>query len=192
MGATANVKPPGGAMPRPAFVVVDVQERLFAAMDPERRDLMIANLKILAAAARRLGHPVLLTEQYPKGLGRTLPELRGLLDGVEPVEKTAFSCGGVPGFIERLRALDAGPVVLAGVEAHVCVLLTALDLITAGFSVSIVADAVCSRRRENLDLGLAQARQAGAIVTSTETLVFQWLGRSDTDAFREMAKLFKE
>jgi len=153
---------------------------------------MIANLKILATAARRLGHPVVMTEQYPNGLGHTLPELRSLLDGVDPVEKTAFSCGGVPSFVERLQALDAGPVILAGVEAHVCVLLTALDLIAAGFSVSIVADAVCSRRRENLDLGLAQARQAGVVVTSTETLVFHWLGRSDTDAFREMAKLFKE
>jgi len=179
-------------MPRPVLVVVDVQERLFAAMDPERRDVMIANLKILAAAARRLGHSVLLTEQYPKGLGRTLPELRSLLDGVEPVEKTAFSCSGVPGFIDRLRGLDAGPVVLAGVEAHVCVLLTALDLVTAGFPVAIVADAVCSRRRESLELGLGQARQAGVVVTSTETVVFQWLGRADTDAFRELAKLLKE
>jgi len=159
------------------LVVVDVQERL---------------LKILAASARRLGHAVVLTEHYPKGLGRTLPELRGLLDGVEPMEKTAFSCGGVPGFIDRLRALDAGPVVLAGVEAHVCVLLTALDLIAAGFTVAVVADAVCSRRRESLELGLAQARQAGVVVTSTETLVFHWLGRSDSDAFREINKLLKE
>lgn len=178
-------------MPRPLLAIVDVQERLFGAMDAERRELMITNLKILATAARRLGHPILLTEQYPKGLGRTLPELRALLPDVVPVEKTAFSCARVPGFVDRLRALEASPLVLAGVEAHVCVLLTALDLVAAGFSTAIAADAVCSRRRESLELGLAQARQAGIVVTSTETLVFQWLGQADTDAFRELSKLLR-
>jgi nicotinamidase-related amidase len=178
-------------MPRPLLTVVDVQERLFSAMDAERRELMIANLKILVTAARRLGHPVLLTEQYPRGLGRTLPELRALLPEAAPIEKTAFSCAGAAGFLDQLRALDAGPVVLAGVEAHVCVLLTALDLAGAGWPTVIVADAVCSRRRESLELGLAQARQAGIVVTSTETVVFQWLGRADTEAFREISKLLR-
>jgi nicotinamidase-related amidase len=178
-------------MPRPMLAIVDVQERLFGAMDAERRELMIANLKILATAARRLGHPVVVTEQYPKGLGRTLPELRTLLPDVTPIEKTAFSCARVPGFVDRLRTLDAGPVILAGVEAHVCVLLTALDLVADGFPTVIAADAVCSRRRESLDLALAQARHAGIVVTSTETLVFQWLGQADTDAFREISKLLR-
>jgi nicotinamidase-related amidase len=178
-------------MPRPVLTIVDVQERLFSAMDAERRELMIGNLKILATAARRLGHPVVLTEQYPKGLGRTLPELRTLLPDLTPVEKTAFSCVGAPGFVDRMRALDAGPVVVAGVEAHVCVLLTALDLVAAGFPAVIVADAVCSRRRESVELALAQARQAGIVVTSTETLVFQWLGQAETPAFREISKLLR-
>lgn len=178
-------------MPRPVLVIVDVQERLFAAMDGERRDEMIANIKTLATAARRLGVGMLVTEQYPRGLGRTLPELRAVLDGLEPVEKTAFSCCGAPGFVDRLRSLDADRVILAGIEAHVCVLLTALDLLALGFRVSIVADAVCSRKRENLELGLAQARQAGVVVTAMETLVFQLLGRADTDAFREISKLLR-
>lgn len=178
-------------MSRPVLVVIDVQERLFAAMDTERRDEMIANLKTLCTVARRLGIPTLVTEQYPKGLGHTLPELRALLDGVAPIEKTAFSCCGVEGFVERVRALGADDVILAGIEAHVCVLLTALDLLQLGFRVSIVADAVCSRRRENFELGLQQARQAGAVVTATETVVFQLLGRADTEAFRELAKLLK-
>mgnify|MGYP000527776868 CR=1 FL=1 len=178
-------------MPRPVLVVIDVQERLFTAMDAERRDEMVTNLKRLILAARRLDVPILLTEQYPKGLGQTLPELRALLDGVEPIAKTAFSCCGADGFVDRLRALAADPVVLAGLEAHVCVLLTALDLLAGGFRVTVVADAVCSRRREALELGLAEARQAGAVVTSTETLVFRWLGRADTDAFRELAKLLR-
>jgi nicotinamidase-related amidase len=178
-------------MPQPVLVIVDVQERLFNAMDAERRDEMVRNIKALGAAARRLGVPVLVTEQYPKGLGRTLPELRALLDDVTPIEKTAFSCCGAQGFTERLRTLGSSRVILAGIEAHVCVLLTALDLLGQGFQVSVVADAVSSRTPAKLELGLAQARQAGAVVTATETVVFQLLGHADTDAFREIAKLLK-
>ena len=141
-------------MPKPVLVVIDVQERLFSAMDTERREEMVRNIKILGAAARRLGLPVLATEQYPKGLGPSR-------------------------------------VILAGIEAHVCILLTALDLLGQGFHVSVVADAVASRTPAKLELGLAQARQAGAVVTATETVVFQLLGSADTEAFREIAKLLK-
>ena len=178
-------------MAQPVVVVTDVQERLFGAMDAERRDEMIRNLKILLPATRRLGVPVIVTEQYPRGLGRTLPELRVLLDDARPIEKTAFSACGASGFAERLHELDASPVILTGIEAHVCVLLTALDLLGRDRRVSVVADAVCSRRAASMDLGLAQARQAGAVITSTETVVFQLLGSADTEAFREISKLLK-
>jgi len=176
---------------RSVLVVIDVQERLFNAMDAEHRDEMVRNVKLLLHAARRLGVPVVVTEQYPKGLGRTLPELKAILADAAPLEKTAFSCCGAAGFVERLRAAGAERVVLAGLEAHVCVLQTALDLVRLGFGVSVVADAVCSRRPANMELGLAQARQAGAVPTSTETVVFQWLGDADTDAFRELSKLLR-
>lgn len=178
-------------MAQPVLVVTDVQERLFGAMDAERRDDMVRNLKILLTAARRLGTPIVVTEQYPKGLGRTLPELRVLLDETPALEKTSFSACGASGFTERLTSHGADPVILTGVEAHVCVLLTALDLLSRGHRVSIVADAVCSRRAATMDVGLAQARQAGAVITSTETLVFQLLGNSDSDAFREVSKLLR-
>jgi nicotinamidase-related amidase len=178
-------------MANPVLVVVDVQERLFNAMDAERRDDMVANVKILVSAARRLDVPVLVTEQYPRGLGRTLPELRTLLGDTPPFEKTAFSCAGADGFMDRVRALGADHVILTGIEAHVCVLLTALDLLTRGLHVSIVADAVCSRRPANLEIGLDQVRQAGAVVTATETVVFQLLGGADSDAFRELSKLLR-
>lgn len=178
-------------MSQPVLVIVDVQERLFNAMDAERRDEMVRNVKLLCATARRFGVPVVVTEQYPKGLGHTLPELRAVLDDVTPVEKTAFSCCGADGFTDRLRALGARRVILAGIEAHVCVLLTALDLRAGGFEVSIVADAVCSRRASNLEVGLEQARQAGVVITATETVVFQLLGHADTDAFRELSKLLR-
>lgn len=178
-------------MHKTAVVVVDVQERLFAAMEPERRDEMVANVKLVCHTARRLGLPILLTEQYPKGLGSTLPEVRALLPDVPAIAKTSFSCCGAGDFVERLRALDVERVVLAGIEAHVCVLLTALDLLVAGYQVSIVADATCSRRRDRQELGLAQARQAGAVLTATETFVFQQLGSSDHAAFRELSKLLR-
>jgi nicotinamidase-related amidase len=178
-------------MARPVLTVVDVQERLFNAMDAERRDDMVSNVKILAASARRLDVPVLLTEQYPKGLGRTLPEVKSLLADVPPFEKTAFSCAGADGFMDRVTAVGADHIILTGIEAHVCVLLTALDLLGRGLKVSVVADAVCSRRAANLEIGLAQARQAGAVITSTETVVFQLLGGADTDAFRELSKLLR-
>jgi nicotinamidase-related amidase len=152
---------------------------------------MMGNLKVLVSAARRLDVPVLVTEQYPKGLGRTLPELRALLPDVVPLEKTTFSCADAEGFLERLRALGADQVILTGVEAHVCVLLTALALLGQGVRVSIVADAVCSRRAATMEIGLEQARQAGAVVTGTETVVFQLLGRADTDAFRELSKMLR-
>jgi nicotinamidase-related amidase len=177
-------------MAKPVLVVVDIQERLFNAMDAERRDDMVANVKILLSAAHRLAVPVLVTEQYPKGLGRTLPELRTLL-AEDPIEKTAFSCAGAAAFADRLRGVGADHVILTGIEAHVCVLLTALDLLKQSHQVSIVADAVCSRRPANLEIGLAQARQAGAVVTSTETVVFQLLGKADSDAFRELSKLLR-
>jgi nicotinamidase-related amidase len=168
-----------------------VQERLFNAMDVERRDHMVANVKILVSAARRLDVPVLVTEQYPRGLGRTLPELRTLLGDTPAFEKTTFSCVGATGFMDRIRALGTDHVILAGIAAHVCVLLTALDLLAHGLRVSIVADAVCARRPANLEIGVGQARQAGAVVTATETVVFQLLGSADSDAFRELSKLLR-
>ncbi len=178
-------------MAPPALVIVDVQERLFNAMDVERREDMIRNIKILAQTARRLGLPIILTEQYPKGLGPTLPEVRELLQDVAPFEKTAFSCCGADGFVDRLRATGTEDVVMVGMEAHVCVLLTALDLLRAGYRVTVAADAVCSRTRANATLGVEEARQAGATVSATETIVFRLLGRADTDVFREISKLLR-
>jgi nicotinamidase-related amidase len=173
------------------LAVIDVQERLFNAMDAERRDEMVRNVKLLLQAARRLDVPVLVTEQYPKGLGHTLPELRALLGEAAPIEKTAFSCCAASGFVDRLRAAGARRVALVGIEAHVCVLLTALDLVRLGLEVEVVADAVCSRRPANMEIGLAQARQAGAVITATETVVFRWLGHADHEAFRELTKLVR-
>lgn len=174
-----------------ALVVVDVQERLFGAMDPEQREGMVRNLKILATSARRLGLPVVVTEQYAKGLGHTLPEVREALGPVEPISKVAFSCCAVEGFTERLRRHGARAVVLAGLEAHVCVLMTALDLLAEGFAVHVPGDATASRSRQHWGSALELLRDQGAVVTTTETVLFQLLGEADTDDFRALAPLLK-
>lgn len=174
-----------------ALVVVDVQERLFGVMEPEQREAMVLNLKILGAGARRLGVPVVVTEQFPKGLGQTLPEVRDALGPVEPFSKVTFSCCAAEGFTERLRSRGARTVVLAGLETHVCVLMTALDLLADGFAVHVPWDATVSRTRANWDFGLALLRAEGAVVTTTETVLFQLLRQADTDDFRALAPLLR-
>ena len=177
---------------RTALVVIDVQERLFPAMDADHREEVMRNIKVLTAAARRLNLGTLVTEQYPKGLGHTLQEVKDALPaGVQPIEKVAFSCLGVDAFRSRLPATGARQLLLAGIEAHVCVLMSALDLLAEGYAVHIVADAVTSRTQANWRLAMAQLRQAGAVVTTTETVLFQLLGQADTDDFRELARLIR-
>ena len=174
------------------LVILDVQERLFPAMDADHREEVMRNMKILAVAARRLGLPVIATEQYPKGLGHTLPELTAALGpGVEPIAKVTFSCCGAEGFTARLEASGTRRVLLTGIEAHVCVLMSALDLLGRGVAVTVVADAVTSRSQANWRLAMDQLRQAGAVVTGTETVLFQLLGQADTDEFRELAPLVR-
>ncbi|MGH7316937.1 MAG: hydrolase [Candidatus Rokuibacteriota bacterium] len=178
---------------RTALVVIDVQERLFPAMDADHREEVMRNIKVLTAAARRLHLDMLVTEQYPKGLGHILQEVKDTLPaGVQPIEKVAFSCWGVEAFRSRLAAAGARrQLLLAGIEAHVCVLMSALDLLAEGYAVHVVADAVTSRTQANWRLAMAQLRQAGAVVTTTETVLFQLLRQADTDDFRELARLIR-
>jgi nicotinamidase-related amidase len=182
------------ALPREGttLLVVDVQERLFPAMDADHREEVMRNMKLLATAARRLRLPVITTEQYPKGLGHTLPELAAALGpGVEPIPKVTFSCCGAEGLTARLEALGTRRAVLSGIEAHVCVLMSALDLIARDLTVHVVADAVTSRSQANWRLAMDHLRQAGAVVTNTETVLFQLLGQANTEEFRELAPLVR-
>jgi nicotinamidase-related amidase len=174
------------------LVLIDVQERLFPAMDSDHREEVMRNLKVLAATTQRLRLPTMVTEQYPKGLGHTLPEMKAALpSGLEPIEKVAFSCWRVEPFRSRLTASGARQVLLGGIEAHVCVLMSALDLLAAGYGVHVVADAVTSRTQANWRLAMDYLRQAGAVVTTTETALFQLLGQADSDNFRELARLIR-
>jgi nicotinamidase-related amidase len=175
------------------LVVVDVQERLAAAMPAEAMQRLVANTGILLEAAHVLGVPVLASEQYPKGLGPTvapvLHKLRAL--GVEPIAKLDFDACAEPRFMRALGATAARAAVVVGMEAHVCVFQTARELVRRGYPTYVVADAVASRREENRAAGLALAEKAGAVPTVTETVVFDWLEKAGTEAFKTISKLLR-
>jgi nicotinamidase-related amidase len=173
--------------------VIDIQERLAAAMT--EREPVIAAARQMILAARPLRLPIIVTEQYPQGIGPTERAIvEALGDQYRPVEKLHFSCCNDPGFAARLAELKAGgrtQVVLCGMEAHVCLLQTCLDLLADGFQVHVLADAVCSRNPEHTRLALDQMRQAGAIATCVEAAVYQMLGRAGTPEFKELLPLFR-
>ncbi len=168
------------------LVVVDIQERLARVM--EERETVVNNCLHLIELATLHSIPVVLTEQYPKGLGPTLPEIADALGDTGPVEKITFSCCGEAGFLEKIRSSERRKVILTGMETHVCVLQTALDLMKDGYTVHMVEDAVTSRRKENKETALRFLRDAGCVVTCTETVLFQILERAGTDEFRAIAR----
>jgi len=166
---------------RAALVVVDVQEAFRPAVDDF--DSVVQNTRRLMEGAKILGVPVVVTEQYPKGLGRTVEEL----GEVEPVEKTCFSAARADGF-----DLDGREQALVcGIETHVCVSQTAHDLLERGVEVHVASDAVTSRTAANKQVGLHKMEQAGAILTSVETALFEMLGQAGTDEFKQVQGLVK-
>lgn len=171
------------------LVVVDVQERfrhLIHAMDE-----VVRNCSRLIRFCDRLDIPVVATEQNPARLGATLPELRALLRAAEPFEKMTFSCAGERRFAARLQSLDRSQVVLCGIETHVCVYQTALDLLAQDRRVAVAADAVSSRLPANRELGLARLRDLGADVMSTEMIMFEILREAGTDDFRSVSEVLR-
>jgi nicotinamidase-related amidase len=173
------------------LVVIDVQEALMKAMDPEIGKNLPRNLQVLITFARELDVPILATEQYPKGLGKTIPDVKKELGELSLIEKVAFSCCRVDAFNERLRSLGRKQIVLSGIETHVCVLQTAADLIQRGYGVHVVADAVCSRRRLDWEIGLRWMENNGAMITTTEIIAFQLLKEAGTDEFKRLSKFVK-
>jgi nicotinamidase-related amidase len=164
------------------LLVIDIQERLAAAM--AERQKVVANAGHLIAAAKLLEVPIVHTEQYPKGLGPTVPELRAALDPAAAVEKMTFDCCGEPSFGPALGRTGRAAVIVCGMETHICVLQTVLGLLAAGKTVHVVGDAVCSRDPENARVALTLLRDAGAVVTCTETVMFQLLVRAGTPEFK--------
>ena len=173
------------------LVVIDVQERLCKAMDQQVLADLTANTGILLDSAAELQVPVVITEQYVKGLGETLAELQEKAVGAPRLEKMTFSCCGSAEFVEAVRATGKRQIVITGMETHVCVLQTAIELLDAGYVVHLVQDAVMSRSGQNKQAAMGMMQQAGAVITCTESVLFQWLKAAGTDSFKKLSRLVK-
>lgn len=183
---------------RAVLLVVDVQERLAMAMPEGMRAECERNLAILLETARQLHLPVVVSEQYPKGLGPTVAPIREALAqpglAVTRVEKLDFACTDAPEFqpvLEAQRAAGRDQWIVAGMETHICVYQTVRGLAGKGLAVQVPRDAVCSRTPENRALGLQLCERAGALVTATEVVAFDALGRAGSDEFKAISRLVR-
>jgi nicotinamidase-related amidase len=175
---------------RAALTVIDMQEA-FRGMITDF-DQTASRIALMIQACRLLELPVIVTEQYPKGLGRTVSEIaQNLSDRTEPIEKLAFSACGVQEFDTRLRENHVEQVVICGIEAHICVSQTAHDLIQNGYQVHLLSDAVSTRLPRNLEVGINKMARAGAIISSIETALFE-LCNAGTPEFKQMQGLVKK
>lgn len=166
------------------LVVVDIQERLLPAIFEHER--LVQNAVRLIKGSAVLGLPLIVTEQYRKGLGSTAPEIAAAIPDFAPIEKLAFSACGAKGFISLLKKKKISEVILCGMEAHVCIMQTCLDLLVASFRVFVVADAISSRTQSNYQLGLERMRDAGAVMVSTEMVLLELLEKAGTDEFKQI------
>jgi nicotinamidase-related amidase len=173
-----------------SLLLIDIQDRLLPAMTaPEQ---VVAKASILLKAARELSVPVTISEQYPKGLGRTVPELQS--NEAEVMEKLTFSCWRDEAMCKRFITLHEGgrpQVVVAGIEAHVCALQTCIDMAQAGFAVYAVADAMSSRKQESADLAFNRMAANGVQVVNTEMAVFELLEKAGTPQFKALSGLIR-
>jgi len=170
------------------FMIVDIQERIVPAM--HNGQSVIHNTNIILTLCQKLEIPIIVTEQYPKGLGKTVAEVRDNLGEVAVYEKITYT-GFTDDVAASLRELGKKKVIIVGMETHVCVLQTTRDLLANGYQVFVVGDGVCSRTKENNQNGLSQMSAIGAVVTNTETVVFDILKQAGTPLFKEMSKLIK-
>ncbi len=171
------------------LLIIDIQERLVSAMPEDAQALVVKQAGVLLQASVALEIPLAITEQYPKGLGPTEASLLAFAPKVSTIEKTCFSCADADEFMTRLRLSHRRSVVLMGMETHICVLQTALALQGQGYQVFVVEDAVSSRTQENKQNALHRMRQAGVIITNTESVLFEWLADAKHTEFRSLSKL---
>lgn len=170
-------------------LVVDIQERLLPHMHGYKE--LISNVLVLIEGLKILEVPLFVTEQYRKGLGETVVEIQEVIDEFNPMEKMAFSCCDDPHIIMKLNNAAKKNVILFGIEAHVCILQTVLDLLDDGYQPVIVGDCVSSRKLDDKEMALLRMRQEGAIVTSYESILFELARVSGTDTFRAISRLVK-
>ena len=174
------------------LVIIDIQEKLGGAMPDKVLNRVLKNTVMLIDAAGRLDIPVTVTEQYPKGLGPTCSQITAALPkNASRIEKTDFSCAHVKEFRDVTANADRLQLILAGMEAHICVLQSALDLRSDGLQVIVVEDAICSRRLENYESAINRLRHAGVIVTNSESVIFEWLRGARHEHFKAVSALVR-
>ncbi len=171
------------------LIIIDIQERLAAVMS--ERETVVRNCLHLIEASKLLKIPVLVTEQYPKGLGQTLEEIKTALPEYRPVEKITFNSCEEKEFMNLIASMNKKKLILTGMETHICVLQTCLGLLREGYHVHVVSDAVCSRSEKNKETGLNLMRDAGAVSTCTETVLFQLLRIAGTEEFKIISRRIK-
>lgn len=178
---------------RAALLVVDIQDRLLPAMPDDIAADVLANTKKLIAAAARLGLPIVVSQQYPKGLGPTNQAITDALASTKHhmFDKLEFSAASAPAFLDLAPKLGRDQWIVCGMETHVCVYQTARDLVARGWAVHVCADAVCSRARLNWEVALDLLRRVGAVVSSTEICIFDLLGHAGTEEFKALSKVIK-
>lgn len=174
-----------------ALVIIDVQEKLAPAMNQSLYGQLILHANLLIQGFKALGLPIIATEQYSKGLGHTVTELPGATDQ-DCIEKMAFSCCGENKFLATLERTGAKQVLIVGMETHVCVFQTVIDLLDRGYEVHLVSDAVCSRFQSDYANALKTSARAGAVITTTETALFQLVKVAGTEGFKAISKLIRQ
>jgi nicotinamidase-related amidase len=172
-----------------ALLVIDVQEKLNRVMIG--RESLVVSIQKLIRGANVLGLAVIVTEQYPRGLGPTIPEVAELLSETRPIEKMCFSCYGDINILEKLKSLKREQILVAGIEAHVCVYQTVADLLSAGYEVHVVADCISSRTIENKAIALEKMKAMGAGITSVEIALFELLKTAESKYFKEISQIVK-
>ena len=170
-------------------VCIDMQVKLAQVMN--RKEDLFKNMRMFLSGLRVLGVPIIVTEQNPRGLGPTIPDVSEILPGVSPIIKMSFSCCGESAFMSALDQTERKYVLLVGIETHVCVYQTAIELIDRGYAVEVVSDCIGSRTAENKTIGMDKMKSYGIELTSAETVLFELLKTAESPKFREIAKIVK-
>ena len=171
------------------LLVIDVQTKILDVM--YEKVILVENLLKLIKGSWTLKIPIYYTEQYPQGLGPTLPAIKSALGAIEPIQKMSFSCGSEPKIFETLKDGGISQVVVCGIESHVCVQETVLDLLANNFTVAVAADCVSSRRKSDVEIALRRMQFNGAEITVSESILFELLGVCGTDEFKAVLKILK-
>jgi nicotinamidase-related amidase len=171
------------------LLLIDMQERLYHAM--HGKDDLLGNVRKLVMGIRAFGIPIVMSEQYPEGIGKTIPEVAQLLPDTPGIRKMSFSCCADAECSAAIAATGRRQALIAGIEAHVCVYQTSMDLLEKGYEVQVAADAVSSRSPRNRDIGLEKMRDAGIAITSVEIALFELLKTAEAEKFREISKILK-